>query len=201
MASELQDVKEHLETFQKEWKDYRTASDARLVLIESKGHEPAEVKELTAKMDKAVDDAEKKHLVLVKSLDDANKRTDDLEAAARRSAKGDKSEEKSADQIEHKEKLDIFLRTGVDTGLKAIEEKVLRTSVNTDGGYGLTVEREAGILDRIRETSPIRQVAQVRSIGAAISTEARMTPRVTSATERAGPDEGVLLIVLSPGGV
>jgi HK97 family phage major capsid protein len=46
-----------------------------------------------------------------------------------------------------------------------LEEKYLRTDVNSDGGYLVPIQQESEIIKKITEISPIRQVAKVRTMG------------------------------------
>jgi HK97 family phage major capsid protein len=165
--SDLSEIKKTVDEFMSTWTDYKADNEKRLKAIEDRGgEEPADHKERFAKMDTALDSFEVKVTELGETMKKDKERIEVLETAARRPRTGGGSE-KTPEQIEHEEKVDLFLRKGETDGLAELEEKVLRTSVNTDGGYALTQEREASILGRVTEMSPVRQIGAVRSIGAA----------------------------------
>jgi HK97 family phage major capsid protein len=176
--SDLQEIKKTVEEFMTTWGEFKTTNEKRIAAVEKKGDAPAETKEQLDKMGVALEGFEEKHTKLCANYEEAKKRVDVLETAMRR-PNTNGPDGKSPEEIEHKEKVELFLRKGVTDGLAELEQKVLRTSVNTDGGYALTVEREAGILDRVRDTSPIRQVATVRPIGAASWSQMRNTGGVS----------------------
>lgn len=177
--SDLQKIKESQERFTKEWAQYREDNDRRLVELESKGFEPAEWKDRFAKMDEAQDEFERKHQELVKKYEESKERQDLLETALKRPASADGKRVLSADEIAHKAAMDGYLRRGEVKDLAELEAKVLQTSIDTQGGYAVTPETEAGILDRVRESSPMRTIANVSGIGTNEWEQMRLTGHTT----------------------
>jgi HK97 family phage major capsid protein len=175
MAGEIQEIVRAQEEFGREWKTYREENDRRLKEIEEKGFEPAEWKDRFAKMDAAIETFDEHTTKMLKEFKENKERIEVLETAARRPKTTVDGKELTPEQLEYKEKIDKYLRSGETAGVKELEAKVLRTSVNTDGGYALSTEREAGILGRLRDTSPMRTYATVRPIAAAEWEQMRIT--------------------------
>lgn len=95
---------------------------------------------------------------LQKSLDEVN-----LALAA--SKLGGGHNERDPDQIAHSAAFSQFFRKGVENGLKDLEVKAkLNTQVDSDGGFLVPEETEAGIDRVLGNVSAIRSVARVVSI-------------------------------------
>lgn len=176
---EAQEIKESLGKYQKEIEQLLADVNKRHKDIEAKGFESADWKELFENRNKAADALEEKHVALVKELEETKARTDVLETAARR-PKGDDGEHKSQEQIEHKEALDDYLLTGEKGNLRELEKKVIQVGSDPDGGYALQPDVEAGIIGRVRESSPMRQEARVISIRSNQWRTNRITGHATS---------------------
>ncbi|WP_454685339.1 phage major capsid protein [Ancylobacter moscoviensis] len=67
---------------------------------------------------------------------------------------------------EHKAAFDAYVRTGEAAGLKRLEAKALSAGVGADGGYTVPHETEREIGKRLTALSPIRAIADVRTISA-----------------------------------
>lgn len=65
---------------------------------------------------------------------------------------------------EYKAALDTFMRKGKDV-LTAEEVKTMSVGVDADGGYLVTPDMTGRMATKVFETSPIRQIASVQSIG------------------------------------
>ena len=70
----------------------------------------------------------------------------------------------------HRKAFDMYLRSGdapegVKVTAEGLEVRAMNTNVNPDGGYLVRPELAQFVIDRIFETSPLRQVARVESIG------------------------------------
>lgn len=79
--------------------------------------------------------------------------------------------QKSADLIEYEQKFDAYFRTGDnERELKELSKKALAVTAGYDPSAGFTVRPEMdGIVDEtVREVSPMRQIASVRSVGTSI---------------------------------
>jgi HK97 family phage major capsid protein len=70
-----------------------------------------------------------------------------------------------AQNNEHKQAFDLFLRKGQDEGLRDLEAKTLQLGVPADGGYALPVDQDKQVLTLARNLSPMRQVCNVVTLG------------------------------------
>jgi len=82
-------------------------------------------------------------------------------AAAGRTVPADVTSEQYA---AYKAALDVYLRRG-DRGLTDAETRALSVGTETEGGYLVTPDRTGRIVERIFETSPMRQYAGQQTIG------------------------------------
>lgn len=147
----MDELKQLLEAQAKAFADFKSANDDRLKAIESKGHAPAD---LEVKVNKINDEISE----LGKQIADVAKKSNRPPAAA-----GGLSTE----QQEYKSAFrEAFLRKGNDSGLKDLERKAFQSGSDVDGGYLIDSEMEAEI-DRVASTiSVVRNLADVRMIGA-----------------------------------
>jgi len=133
------------------FEEFKKANDERIKAIESKGYAPADVE---AKVNKINDD-----------LSELGKQIADVAKKSNRPPAGDSK--LSAEEQEYKAAFrDSFLRKGNDNGLKDLERKAFQSGSDVDGGYTIDSEMEAEI-DRVAATiSVVRNLADVRTIGA-----------------------------------
>ncbi|WP_423186782.1 phage major capsid protein [Alishewanella sp. d11] len=71
------------------------------------------------------------------------------------------------EQAEHKDAFNKFLRKGQDQGLGALQAKALNITDDPDGGYAVPEELDRNILSLLRNTTPMRQLANVITMGGA----------------------------------
>lgn len=69
-------------------------------------------------------------------------------------------------QSEHKAAWSAYLRRGDDAGLARLEAKALSVGTDADGGYVAPPELDRMIEIRLRQVSPMREIATVRTTGA-----------------------------------
>jgi HK97 family phage major capsid protein len=124
---------------------YRAANDARLAAVEAKGAADPLLEEKVDRLEQA--------------LSAAQRRLDRAFADARRPSLGAAA---APEADERKAAFDGYLRTGVAAGL---EVKGLSEGVSTAGGYVVTADLERLIDRRLAQSSPMRDIATVRSIG------------------------------------
>jgi HK97 family phage major capsid protein len=91
-----------------------------------------------------------------------------LEAAASRPGMGGSDDAEL--KAKHRQMFDGYLRSGdapegVKVTAEGLEVRAMNTNVNPDGGYLVRPELAQFVIDRIFETSPLRQVARVETIG------------------------------------
>lgn len=153
--SDLSEIKTLVEAQGRAWEEFKSANDARIKSIESKGYAPAD---LTDKIGAINTD-------LTKLSDDLREITKKVERA--RFAGDSEGKGLTAEQIEHKTALAGYLRKGAEGDLRELEVKALSSASDPDGGYLITAEMD-GNIDRIAATaSAMRQLATVRTIGKA----------------------------------
>lgn len=133
------------------FEEFKKANDDRIKAIESKGYAPADVE---AKVNKINDD-----------LSELGKQIADVAKKSNRPPAGEGN--LSAEEQEYKSAFrEAFLRKGNDSGLKDLERKAFQSGSDVDGGYLVDSEMEAEI-DRVASTiSVVRNLADVRTIGA-----------------------------------
>lgn len=68
-------------------------------------------------------------------------------------------------KAEHKAAFGKFMRKGIDDGLGELQKKAYNITTDADGGYAVPEELDREILDMLVEVSPIRGIANVRTIG------------------------------------
>lgn len=66
---------------------------------------------------------------------------------------------------EHKAAFGKFIRKGVDDGLGELQQKAYNITTDADGGYAVPEELDRTILDLMRDVSPMREVANVVTVG------------------------------------
>jgi HK97 family phage major capsid protein len=105
---------------------------------------------------------------VTKKMEELQEKQRKIEAAVSRPGNGGAP---APDYIaEHKAKFDAFMRRGqtpegVRMGEDGIEIRAMSTNVNPDGGYLVRPELAQFVVDRVFESSPLRQVARVETIG------------------------------------
>ncbi|CAN5339699.1 phage major capsid protein [soil metagenome] len=125
------------------FESYRVANDERLAAVEAKGAADPLLSEKVDRIEAALQSRER---------------------AARRPALGGVvSDAPQAD--ERKAAFDGYLRTGLSAGL---ETKGLSEGISSSGGYVVTAELEQLIDRRLAQTSPMRGIATVRTIGSGV---------------------------------
>ena len=85
---------------------------------------------------------------------------DEMEAKMQRVnfvAKTETKQELSKEELEYKSAFDNYARTGAIS--EALEKKAMSTDSNPDGGYLVTPTMANKIIERVREVSPIRELA------------------------------------------
>jgi HK97 family phage major capsid protein len=125
---------------------FRDANDARLDAIEHKGGDPL-LEEKVARIEAALAAAEQR---LQRAAADARRPALGAPAVAAEVA----DEQKAA--------FDGYLRTGAASGL---ERKGLSEGITSAGGYVVTADLERLIERRLAQSSPMREIATIRSIG------------------------------------
>lgn len=143
----MSEVKQVVETLQKEWVDYTDRHD---VLTKNVDSIKSEYKVEFEKRDTALD-------ALQKQMDQI-----DLEAK-RANLKGANGE--SPEAMEHKNAYNGYLRKGRDENLGELQEKALSIGVNADGGYAVPETLDTNILQLERDASVMRRIFSQMTVG------------------------------------
>jgi HK97 family phage major capsid protein len=128
---------------------YRVSNDQRLAEIETRRGVDPLTEEKVARMDAA--------------LDEAQRRIDRLTLDRNRPALA-QDEAREPHVAEHKAAFAAYVRNGEAGGLKRLEGKALSVGSGPDGGYLAPATVESEILRRLANVSPIRGIATVRTI-------------------------------------
>jgi HK97 family phage major capsid protein len=128
---------------------YRVSNDQRLAEIETRRGVDPLTEEKMARMDAA--------------LDEAQRRIDRLTLDRNRPALA-QDEAREPHVAEHKTAFASYIRNGEAGNLKRLEGKALSAGSGPDGGYLAPASVESEILRRLATVSPIRGIATVRTI-------------------------------------
>jgi HK97 family phage major capsid protein len=140
------DMNKVVTDLQQAFTEFKKTNDEKLALIEKKGHAPADLTEKIDKLQKAMDDKETE----LKAIKTAMSRTNQTPDAPQ--TKSEK-EQKMAAAFKH------YLKTGHELELKA-----LSSDSDADGGFLILPEVATEIINKVYETSAMRQFASVQSI-------------------------------------
>jgi HK97 family phage major capsid protein len=138
----MNEVKQVLEAQAQAWEQFKTANDEKLAAIEKR----SSVSEYDAKLAKINADLER--------LSDSQK------AIAAAQTRTEHSAETTGD--DHRKAFRQFIRKGDVSALEGI--KAARVSDDTTGGYLVPAAVVGPIVQRIFDTSPVRQVARIQAI-------------------------------------
>ncbi len=105
---------------------------------------------------------------ITKSMEEMQQKQAKLEAALKRP---DTGTDEARYEAEHKAAFAEYIRSGtapegVKVGKEGLEVRAMNTNVQYDGGYLVRPAFAQFVIDRVFETSPVRQVARVETIGA-----------------------------------
>lgn len=154
MSDDMNEVKGLIKVIGETHTAFTKTNDERLELMEKGLGGVAEVTSKLERIEKDLADAV-----------DQKSRIEQLETAVRRGGVG---EEVQADlNAEYKAALDIALRSNGrdDSAVRLLESKALAVESDPNGGYFVTPDTSGQAATRIFETSPIRALASVQTIG------------------------------------
>lgn len=118
---------------------------------------------IKAKADgKAVADLEAKLAKLNTAFDDAQAQLKALEKRQGRPGTGGDADPAKA---EHKAAFGSFLRKGDDGNLAELQKKAYNITTDADGGFAVPEELDRDILSLMVDVSPIREIANVKTVG------------------------------------
>lgn len=176
----MSDVNKMIDSLGRAFEEFKSANDARLAEIETKGHaDPL----LTEKVEKLSDAMNAKQA----ALDEVTKRLERAETASARRVRadgGDNLDAKAAkwaagnakrrgvqpegdfgaaELAEYRKAFIAMMRRG--DAAEAQHAKALSVGIDPDGGYTVEPDTSGRIVEKVYETSPMRQVAAVQTIG------------------------------------
>ncbi|WP_274424870.1 phage major capsid protein [Chelativorans sp. YIM 93263] len=146
------DLSGAFEEFMSSFETFKEANDRRLGEIERRAADPV----TSEKVDR-----------ISSALDEQRRALDRLVLKKARPALARDGADTLA-HSEHKEAFEGYLRSGDERQLRALEEKAMSYGSGQDGGYLVPDEVEAEIGKRLAEISPIRSIASVRQVSAAV---------------------------------
>jgi HK97 family phage major capsid protein len=139
------------------WTEFKRVNDDRLLEIEKKGSSDVLFQPHLEKINKAIDDSKT--------------RLDEIETAVKRPGNGGDSKDgnkgDSKEQKEYNSAFKNYLRKGNESNLGELQAKAVSMLVGSepDGGYFVTPQMSSQIITKVFETSPIRALATVETIG------------------------------------
>jgi HK97 family phage major capsid protein len=136
------------------WAEFIEANDRRLADIEKRMSADVISEEKADRINRA--------------LDEQKKRIDDLQLKAQRPSLEGGSASSERHLSDHKRAFESYVRKGDAHALIGFEAKALSSSSSPDGGYLVPDETEAEIGRLLGEASPIRAIAQVTQVSAAV---------------------------------
>ena len=151
-------MKAAAEEQKKAFEEFKKVNDERLKAVESKGAAPADLEEKLAKINGAIDTAEKK---LRTAMDEVEKKINRLELGGKGAGEGDEQKQRQ----ERKAAFGKFLRQG-EQKMSEPEKKALVAASDPTGGYLSPPEFVAEIVKAVVLVSPMRPLVNVRSTGA-----------------------------------
>jgi HK97 family phage major capsid protein len=169
---EITEIKEAVDKLGTTFAEFKAANDERIKQIESKGQADPLLEEKVNKLSEAVAD----HSEIKERLEKA-------ETALKRAHKGDPGEgggEEAAVMKEYKTGLDLYFRKGATAGLAELEQKALSAGSDPDGGYSVRPEVSNEIIRNVTESTPMRQIARVRTISARLWEQMKRTAGAVS---------------------
>jgi HK97 family phage major capsid protein len=138
---------------------FKGANDARLSEIEKKASADALLEEKVARIDQAVGQAQAR---LDRALSESRRPAVD---GGRAPSVGFAATSPNGGGLEEKAAFDGYVRTGREVGL---EIKAGLSSAPTSGGYVVPPETERAIERRLMATSPMREIATVRTVASGV---------------------------------
>lgn len=143
----IEEIKTLQEELQKTVSDFRGYVEKEIAEVKAKGNGDPETKESLAK---------------------ANNRIDELESLVKRAAAAsvDTAHSDQPDVTAYKNAFEQFLRKGIEPSadLHAKIEKTMSVGSDPNGGFLVAPDVTGRIATRIRETTPMRQIAAVQAI-------------------------------------
>ncbi|HEU0283044.1 MAG TPA: phage major capsid protein [Gallionella sp.] len=150
-----QELKAAIEEQGRAWEEFKKANDARLSAIEGKAADAAPA-DLIEKVGTINADISK----LSSDIEQIMK--EKARAAISKDAEG---KQRTPEQVEYKQALVKFMRTGEESGLRALEAKAMNMGSDPNGGYLVDEEMDSTIIRIAQTMSALPRLARVVTIG------------------------------------
>lgn len=147
ISGALGDLAEAFEEHKEAYDAFKDTTENRLTALESGSPQAAETETKLRKLDTEM--KEQKRMV---------------DAIATRSARPALGQYSTPNHFEHKSSFEMYVRKGLDDGLRRIEQKAFSIGSDPDGGYLVPEETEVEIGRRLAAISPIRAIAGVQEV-------------------------------------
>jgi HK97 family phage major capsid protein len=144
------DLAEAFGDFMTTFEAFRDSNDQRLSELERKGADVLTVEKVER---------------ISQALDEQKRALDGLALKRMRPVLG---RDGAALPSEHKQAFDAYMRSGDDRQIRALDTKAMSYGSGQDGGYLVPDETETEIGKRLADLSPIRSIATVRQVSAAV---------------------------------
>ncbi|MDY8109109.1 phage major capsid protein [Fulvimarina sp. 2208YS6-2-32] len=105
---------------------------------------------------------------LTRALDDQQRRMERLTLKSTRPQIGRDERTEAALPSEHKSAFEAYARAGDETAMRQLEAKAMSQGTGADGGFLVPEETETEIGRRLIAISPVRSVATIRTVSAAV---------------------------------
>jgi len=177
------EIKQVIEDLGKDFEAFKKANDERLAEIEKKGHadplldeQVKKINERLTALDEIKEQAERAEKLAARKSNGNAGNGEDLEAKAQRflemnaKARGvptsqvyDGEQFGAAELQEYRKAFTEYMRKG--DRAESMHAKALSVGVDPDGGYTVEPDTSGRIVEKVYETSPMRQVAAQQTIG------------------------------------
>jgi len=149
----MEELKKLLNEYGKAFDEFKAANDRRIAAIESKGYAPADLVEKVERINADLSEKKKQ----IDAVEDA------ISRAKFPAGGGDKiNPEKAA----HAKAFNLWMRKGVDAGLKDLEIKAELSTLNdTEGGFTVPEAIPTTMKEVAQNQSAMRQICDVQTIG------------------------------------
>jgi HK97 family phage major capsid protein len=151
---DISELKHLLEQQGEAWNEFKRLNDERLKTVEGKvGGVDALVETKLGTINTALDS-------LSKSIVDMGLKVNRLSITG-----GGSKPEETEEMKDYKKAFNLYLRKGRTENLIELGEKAMSVGSDPDGGYWVTPDVGGRMIQKIFESSPIRQIASVQTIG------------------------------------
>jgi HK97 family phage major capsid protein len=149
------EIKEKLDQLGTAFEEFKKANDQRMTEIATKGVASTEVQTKVDKIEKEISGLEEKIEQLTKAA-----------AAASRSGGSAEDEVEKKDMLQYKKEFEQYMRKRTPMSEKsvAIAKKLMSVDSDVDGGFFVRPEVSDKIIEKVVESNPIRELADVVTI-------------------------------------